>query len=177
MSHSVFRLDDYDKHISSKIVMALARVSQSFKQLLWEKAKITGLSPIQIQILLFLEHHHTSLATVSYLAKELTVTKATLSDAVKALHQKKLVRKKYNQTDRRSYQLILTGKGKTLVLELDNFADPIKDIVATKNESDLYFFYKTLNSLLAGLHDNQILQVQRSCSSCSYFDSNSYCKL
>ncbi|MCV6630091.1 MAG: MarR family transcriptional regulator [Flavobacteriaceae bacterium] len=177
MSESIFSLDDTNKHISSKIVVALERVSQSFKRLLWEKAKTTGLSPIQIQVLLFIEHHDSHFATVSYLAKEFNVTKATMSDAIKALHNKKLIRKRYAKNDKRTYQIILAGKGRTTMLELNNYADSIQHIVAKNNDSDLYFFYKTLTALLGQLHQANILEVQRSCASCTYFHSDTYCSL
>ena len=53
MSDSVFNPNHQETDISSKIVAGLERISEAFKVLLWEKAKLLGLSPIQIQILIF----------------------------------------------------------------------------------------------------------------------------
>ena len=65
--------------LESKILNGLERLSEVLKSLLWEKAKIHGISPIQIQILLFVSNHHLDICNVSYLAKEFNVTKATIS--------------------------------------------------------------------------------------------------
>ena len=57
MDKSVFNPKHQEENISSKIVSGLERVSEVFKILLWEKAKRVGLSPIQIQILIFISFH------------------------------------------------------------------------------------------------------------------------
>ena len=86
---SVFNLDNQNAGLNSKIVAGLERLSQAFRTLLWEKAKEFGLSPIQIQVLIFIHYHSKEKSTVSYLAQEFNLTKPTISDAIKALEQKK----------------------------------------------------------------------------------------
>ena len=61
MKESTFNPEQQDKDISSKIVAGLERVSEVFKILLWENAKLVGLSPIQIQILIFVAFHKRNL--------------------------------------------------------------------------------------------------------------------
>ena len=51
MDKSIFNPRDQESNISNKIIVGLERISEVFKVLLWEKAKLVGLSPIQIQIL------------------------------------------------------------------------------------------------------------------------------
>ena len=48
-----------------KLLIGLERISQAFKVLLWNKAKEYGLSPIQIQILIFVAHHKSEYNNVS----------------------------------------------------------------------------------------------------------------
>ena len=60
----------------SKLLNALERLSETLKSLLWEQAKRYGVSPIQIQILLFVAEQPADLTGVSYLAREFNVTKA-----------------------------------------------------------------------------------------------------
>ena len=91
MGESVFNPDQQEKDISSKIVAGLERISEVFKVLLWEKAKMVGLSPIQIQMLIFIAFHKQELCNVSHLAKEFNITKPTVSDAIKVLDKKKSV--------------------------------------------------------------------------------------
>ena len=57
MSNSDFNLDYQNKNIESKIVAALERLSQAFRVLLWQESKEFSLSPIQVQVLIFLLHH------------------------------------------------------------------------------------------------------------------------
>ena len=90
---SVFNLTEQNFNLESKIVAGLERLSQVFRILLWEKAKENNLSPIQIQILNFVQHHSIEKNTVSYLAQEFNITKSTISDAVKVLEQKNLIKK------------------------------------------------------------------------------------
>ena len=88
MENSPFNPEQQEKDLSSKIVAGLERVSEVFKILLWQKAKAIKLSSIQIQILIFLAFHKSSLCNVSHLAKEFNVTKPTISDAIKILDKK-----------------------------------------------------------------------------------------
>ena len=54
---------------------------------------------LQIQLLIFIKHHSKNKATVSYLAKEFNLTKATISDTIKILKQKKYITKTINAND------------------------------------------------------------------------------
>ena len=54
---SVFNLEEQNTNLDSKIVAGLERLSQVFRILLWEKAKEHSLSPIQIQLMIFIQHH------------------------------------------------------------------------------------------------------------------------
>ncbi|MEO6831625.1 MAG: MarR family transcriptional regulator, partial [Chitinophagaceae bacterium] len=57
MSKSAFDLSQQNRSIDSKIVVSLERISQAFRVLLWKESKEFSLSPIQIQVLIFLLHH------------------------------------------------------------------------------------------------------------------------
>ena len=82
MKKSVFDLDHQNASVESRIVASLERVSQAFRVLLWNESKEFSLSPIQIQVLIFLLHHSDEKRKVSYLADEFNMTKATISDTV-----------------------------------------------------------------------------------------------
>jgi len=43
--------------IDLKIVSALERIAQIMRVLVWEKAKLLAINPVQMQILIFLLHH------------------------------------------------------------------------------------------------------------------------
>jgi DNA-binding MarR family transcriptional regulator len=166
--------------VSSKIVTGLERISEVFKLLLWEKAKHIGLSPIQIQTLIFVAFHKSELCTVSHLAKEFNITKPTISDAVKVLDRKGIIFKDFSTTDQRSYTIQLTDLGKQLVAETNDFASPLKAQVDTFDVAELDSIFKTLSELIYKLNQNGILTVQRTCYGCKFYqknDTSDYCNL
>ncbi|WP_299622820.1 MarR family winged helix-turn-helix transcriptional regulator [uncultured Tenacibaculum sp.] len=180
MNESTFNPEQQEKDISSKIVAGLERVSEVFKKLLWEKAKLIGLSPIQIQILIFITFHKRDLCNVSHLAKEFNVTKPTISDAIRVLHKKELIIKDYSSSDNRSYTIILSEKGKDIVNETQGFSNPLKNQVDNFEQQEKESLFETLSTLIHKLNKNGILSVQRTCYGCKFYqknDTSHFCNL
>lgn len=180
MEKSIFNPDQQQKDISSKIVTGLERISEVFKILLWEKAKLVGLSPIQIQILIFIAFHKQELCNVSHLAREFNITKPTVSDAVKALDKKGMISKDFSDTDNRSYTIQLSSLGQKIVLETNDFANPLKREIDDFEQADLEGVFQTLSELIYKLNRSGILSVQRTCFGCKFYEKNDeadYCSL
>ncbi len=180
MNNSVFNPEQQQKEISSKIVAGLERISEVFKVLLWEKAKKVGLSPIQIQILIFIAFHKQELCNVSHLAKEFNISKPTVSDAIKVLDRKEMILKDFSSPDSRSYTIHLSALGKKIVAETNDFAEPLKAQIDTIGSNELENVFKTLGELIYKLNRNGILTVQRTCYGCTYYQKNKktdYCNL
>lgn len=180
MIESTFNPTHQEKDISSKIVAGLERVSEVFKILLWEKAKLVGLSPIQIQILIFIAYHKNNLCNVSHLAKEFNITKPTVSDAIRILDKKKLIVKDFSSADSRSYSILLSDLGTKIVEQTYNFSNPLKKQVESFNESELESLFRTLSELIYKLNRTGILSVQRTCFGCKFYQKNQgsdYCNL
>ncbi len=179
MKDSVFD-PNQQQEVSGKIVAGLERISEVFRSLLWEKAKLVGLSPIQIQVLIFIAYHKHELCNVSHLAKEFNLTKPTISDAVKALDKKKMIVKDYSSSDNRSYTIQLSVLGEETVSKTDDFANPLASLVANFDKADLDSVFKTLSKLIYTLNQNGILEVQRTCYGCTFYQKNKetdYCNL
>ncbi len=180
MDKSVFNPKQQQQDLSSKIVAGLGRVSEIFKILLWEKAKLVGLSPIQIQILIFITYHKQELCNVSHLAKEFNITKPTISDAVKILDKKKMIIKDFSSSDSRSYTIQLSESGKEIVSKTNDLANPLKNQIDNLEQNDLNTVFKTLSELIYKLNRNGILTVQRTCFGCKFYqknDTSDYCNL
>lgn len=177
---SIFNPEQQQKDISSKIVAGLERISEVFKTLLWDKAKLVGLSPIQIQLLIFIAFHKPELCNVSHLAKEFNITKPTVSDAIKILDKKGMIVKDFSSTDNRSYSMHLSQLGKEILSKTNDFANPLKNEIDGLGQSDLDDVFKTLGELIYKLNRNGILTVQRTCYGCSFYQKNKdadYCNL
>ncbi|PCJ63607.1 MAG: MarR family transcriptional regulator [Bacteroidetes bacterium] len=180
MKKSVFNIEFQQSNITSKIVVGLERISEVFKVLLWEHAKVIGLSPIQIQILIFIAYHKSELCNVSHLAKEFNITKPTVSDAIRVLDKKKFIVKDYSSSDSRSYSILLSNLGKRTVSETENFANPIGAQLENIEIADLENVFSTLSKLIYQLNRNGILTVQRTCYGCKFYDKSQntdYCNL
>ena len=169
MKTNTFNPDQQEKNISSKIVAGLERISEVFKILLWEKAKLLGLSPIQIQILIFIAFHKPQLCKVSQLALEFNLTKATISDAIRVLNKKGLIEKDFSSPDSRSYSIFLSDLGREIVNQTSDFS-----------KVELEGLFATLSDLIYKLNQKGILSVQRSCYGCRFFQKKSeenFCNL
>ena len=126
MKHSSFSLNKQNQKIESRIVVALERISEAFRVLLWNESKENSLSPIQIQILIFIHFHSLEKCKVGYLAAEFNMTKATISDSVRVLLAKELVTKATDPLDTRSYSLSLTNEGQKIAVKASFFASSIE---------------------------------------------------
>ncbi len=180
MDKSIFNPRGQENDISSKIIVGFERISEVFKILLWEKAKLVGLSPIQIQILIFIMYHKQELCNVSHLAREFNITKPTISDAVRILDKKGMITKDLSSIDNRSYSIRLSPAGNKIVAEIENFADPFKSQLKGIEQSNLENLFGTLSKLIYQLNRNGILTVQRTCYGCKFYDqtgNKDYCNL
>ncbi len=166
--------------LNNKVIVGLERISEVFKTMLWEKAKVHGISPIQIQTLLFIAHHKPALCNVSHLAKEFNVTKPTISDVIRVLDKKGLVEKDHSSADSRSYSLFVSAIGKELIKELESYSLPLQQELSLFGESELASLYATVSKLIFQLNRAGILSVQRTCFGCKFYskqDSTHYCQL
>jgi DNA-binding MarR family transcriptional regulator len=180
MNDSIFNPDFQNQNSSSKIIVALERISEAFKVLLWDKAKEFGLSPIQIQILIFVAYHKQELCNVSHLSMEFNITKPTVSDAVKALIKKELIEKDFSSSDNRSYTILLTPSGKEVIKQTEDFANPLKSKLDTFEESKLDDLFHTLSQVIYKLNQAGILTVQRTCFGCKFYKKSNdihFCNL
>lgn len=165
--------------LDKQIVFALERISEAFRVLLWEQSRDTGLSPIQIQILIFI-NSHSAKATVSYLAQEFNMTKATISDSVKTLLNKGLVLKVPHAVDSRSFSLRLTEGGKAVADKTSVFTHAFTDLLLKFGPQDKHSLYHSLSEMIKGLNQKGIISVQRNCISCRFHsvtDGAHYCGL
>jgi DNA-binding MarR family transcriptional regulator len=169
MGKSPFDLKHQNENIDSRIVAAMERVSQAFRVLLWNESKELSLSPIQIQILIFLMFHSEEKRKVSYLAEEFNMTKATISDSIKVLEQKKFIRKEYELHDTRSYVIYLTTKGLELAKRTAAFTNQIQVPITRLNAEDKENLLISLMGIIQHLNKTGVITIQRMCKTCAHF--------
>lgn len=182
MAKSDFDLTQQNKNLDSKIVASLERIAQAFRVLLWDESKTLALTPIQVQVLIFLHFHSEDKRKVSFLAKEFNITKATISDTVKILENKKLISKEYLQHDTRSYIINLTQNGIDIAEKTSLFTKEIKAPINKLHNDDKENLLLSLLNIIRHLNQSGIINIQRMCMTCSYYKpakkgQNHFCKL
>ncbi|MBK9593065.1 MAG: winged helix-turn-helix transcriptional regulator [Crocinitomicaceae bacterium] len=165
--------------MESRIVVALERISEAFRVLLWNESKENSLSPIQIQILIFIYFHSLEKCKVGYLADEFNMTKATISDSVKILLSKELVSKETDPIDTRSFSLSLTNEGKKIAKKASLFASSIEQPIEKLTQEQKTIMLNGLLKLIYDLNKSGIITIQRMCFTCSNYQRKGvhYCKL
>lgn len=180
MMSSPFDPLQQENSLDARITFALERISLVFKSLLLEQGKQTNLSPIQLQILVFLLYHGPQKCKISYLATEFSLTKATVSDSVKVLLQKELVKKTTDSGDSRSFSISLTISGKKTAEAASMYARPLESIVADQDRLQKEMLYRILLNTILELQRSCLIPLQRMCFSCVHYkndDDNHYCTL
>ncbi|AFH50893.1 Transcriptional regulator [Ignavibacterium album JCM 16511] len=166
---SIFNHKYQHNDVDAKLVLALERISHIFRVLLWEQTKQYNLSPIQTQILIHVYHQPEAERNITALAQRLNITKATVSDAVKSLVQKKLLKKLSDKEDARFFYLVLTPKGNELVKKIENWGEQFKrnfkDIPIGKKSA----LYETLLQILINFEEEGIINRNRICFTCRHF--------
>lgn len=182
MNKSPFDMNHQNESVEGRIVAALERVSQAFRVLLWNESKEFSLSPIQVQILIFLLHHDAEKRKVSYIADEFNMTKPTISDAIKSLEEKSLLQKEFEEQDNRSYIIQLTKKGKELAKKTSLFAGELLKPVNKMNGDDKENLLLSLLNIIRHLNQQGVISIQRMCFTCVHYQAaangkNHFCNL
>lgn len=181
MNVSDFDLTYQNQNTESKIITSLERISQAFRVLLWQESKEYSLSPIQVQVLIFLLYHSSEKRKVSYLADEFNMTKATISDTVKTLEQKELITKEFEPQDTRSYIISLTEKGSDIALRTSLFTQEIRTPIDKMNPEDKQKMLLHLMEIIRYLNKSGVITIQRMCMTCAFYKSdngqNHFCSL
>jgi DNA-binding MarR family transcriptional regulator len=164
-------------HVNSKVVVSLEKLSEVFRVMLWDSGKKYGLSPIQIQLLLFVKYHpeedfREDLRKVAYMAKEFNMTKATISDSLKTLEQKGLVRKKTDAEDARSVTISLSAKGEKIAQHISDYSDTLSGAIDKLSPTERDNLLLTLMKISRHLLENDTLSVERMCFHCANYKGN-----
>ena len=155
--------------LQAKIVIALEKIGEAFRVLQWDKAKQFGVSPLQLQIVIFVKNHPLDMCKVAFLAQEFNVTKATISDAVKALVQKDILIKKTDLTDSRCFLLLLTDKGSKMVSQLEQYPAEVEHSINRIEGVGGEDMMTGLMEIIWHLNKLNVITQQRMCFTCTHF--------
>jgi DNA-binding MarR family transcriptional regulator len=170
---SAFNPERHITNVDYKIVAALEKISEVFRVLLWTEAKEHKLSPIQMQLLIFIKYHNNDKQRrIASMAREFNLTKATISDSIKVLEQKGLIKRTDDILDSRSFNFSLTDQGMKLTGMIENFTLPLDGAIATLAPDKKEQFLLSVLDLIFRLNQTGIISTQRMCYNCFYYNGD-----
>ncbi|MGV9013512.1 MAG: MarR family winged helix-turn-helix transcriptional regulator [Flavobacteriales bacterium] len=151
--------------LDAHLAQVLERIGEVTRALRWKQAVEEGSSPLQIRIMGFLADHADEGIGVARLAGELMVSKATISDSVKLLADRKFVIRKPDKSDARSHALHLTAAGKRHI----SSGSPLDSAIAALGQERKEALLVGLMGVLESLFLKDSLNVQRLCFTCKHY--------
>jgi DNA-binding MarR family transcriptional regulator len=155
--------------VDKKIVAALDRISQAYRVLLQEEAQGRSLSPIQARFLVHLLHHRDELGRVGRLAEEFGLSRATVSDAVRTLESKGLVRRELWPRDGRVASLKLTPAGEEAAAGLSGWTAVVEEQLGAFAPEEKEAVMRFLMRLISALQGEGVISLARMCITCRFF--------
>ncbi len=157
-------------NLDAKVIAGVERLSTVFKSGLQATAKKYKLTPLQAQLLIFIAEHKSGLCSVTSLAAEFSVTKATVSDSLKTLVNKGYLEKIYNPNDARAFHLSIVATAKPMVSELSQFGSTMADLVKSMGDHEIEHFSELILKMLALCGQAGLISA-RQCYSCRYYEA------
>ena len=169
------------KDLDTKLIVAIDRIARVQRNLIWEKAKLYGLYPLQAQILLYLIENKPENCIITKLSLEFGVSQPTISSSVKALIKKGLIQAVTWEKNKHFKILTITESGKELVKKLLDWDYYLKKPLKSIPEDEKIKAYSFLLSYVVKLRNDKTLLLAKACPLCKYCTVNErgkyYCKL
>lgn len=169
-----FNPRDRELNRAGRAAIALYRISQAIGHLLRVRGEARGLSPAQIQALLFLNHVRPGVRTIGGLASRLAATYATTSGVADALERKRLIERRPLPEDRRTVSLTLTEDGAREAADLEDVLDEIEAAVNGLPEIEQMALTRATQAIVRRLQASGHIQVYEMCWGCQFFRQDAH---
>lgn len=156
-------------NLDENIIAILDKIADIRRAMLWKVSERYNLTPLQIQILQYIKSCSSSRnITPTDIVKELYVSKATTSSALKTLLEKSMIKKNHDENDSRSYYLTLTKKAKKVLQEIDYTRHEISKYFTRIDSNDKKAVLKVLTQFVAAMHSDGVIDYVALCFNCEY---------
>ncbi|MBS1583244.1 MAG: winged helix-turn-helix transcriptional regulator [Bacteroidetes bacterium] len=152
-----------DRHIAA----ILERIGEVARADRWRQAAGTETTPLQARVLAFIGGHPHEGIGVARLAQELQVSRPTVSDCVKVLVEKGLLKRIADPRDARSHALVLSPKGRRHQAAIA--PDPLDRSITGLGTADKEALLLHLMQVLRNLFTQGTIDVQRMCWTCAHY--------
>ncbi len=158
--------------IEERLLFGLEQVVQAVGFLSERRSRDCALSALQLRIVTTLLKKGAK-RTVGGVAEELSLTPATVSDAVASLVRKGFLSKKQGTEDARVSHLSLSPRGKRLALS-QTAPGELVDLIRTLSKGERESLLLVLIKLIRGFQERGMIPIARMCANCRFFSPNAY---
>ena len=158
--------------LPDRLVTGLSKIGLAMKSRTWRRKGRQGIGPLQIQVLTFLRSRPNHSATVSTIARELSVKLPTASEVIRTLEQKRLVRRRRREADNRIVTVHLTALGAKAGNVENRWPEILASATQNLSNQEQVALLTALVKLIRALQLQGEIAVARMCVSCKHFQPN-----
>jgi len=155
--------------LPDRLVTGLSKIGLAMKSRAWRRKGRQGIGPLQIQVLTFLRSRPNQSATVSTIARELSVKLPTASEVIRTLEHKRLVRRRRREIDNRVVTVHLTSLGAKAGHVENRWPEILASATENLSMQEQVALLTALVKLIRALQLQGEIQVARMCISCEHF--------
>lgn len=155
--------------LPNRLVAALSKIGLAMKSRTWRRQGRQGIGPLQVQVLSFLRSRPNQSATVSTIARELSVKLPTASEVIRTLEKKRLVRRRRREVDNRVVTVHLTALGAKAGHVANGWPEILASATQHLSTQEQIGLLTSLVKLIRALQLQGEIPVARMCVSCEYF--------
>ena len=155
--------------LPDRLVTGLSKIGLAMKSRAWRRKGRQGIGPLQIQVLTFLRSRPNQSATVSTIARELSVKLPTASEVIRTLEHKRLVRRRRREIDNRVVTVHLTLLGAKAGHVENRWPEILASATENLSMQEQVALLTALVKLIRALQLQGEIPVARMCISCEHF--------
>ncbi len=160
--------------LPDRLISGLSKIGLAMKSRPWRRQGQQGVGPLQVQVLTFLRSRPHYAATVSTIAHELSVKLPTASEVIRTLEQKRLVRRRREETDNRVVTVHLTANGAKAGQMASGWPEILAAATQQLSRQEQVSLLTILVKLIRSLQVQGEIPVARMCVSCEHFRPHAY---
>jgi len=155
--------------LADRLVTGLSKIGLAMKSRPWRRQGQQGVGPLQVQVLTFLRGRSNHMATVSTIARELSVKLPTASEVIRTLEHKRLVRRRRTEADNRVVTVHLTAKGVKAGHVVSGWPEIMAAATDHLSHQEQVALLTILVKLIRALQAKGEIPVARMCVTCEHF--------
>lgn len=160
--------DQSQQSLHDRVTTGLAKIAMAIKSRAWREGGRQWLPPLQAQTLRLLHRRSGQDTMVSVIASELAVTMPTVSEMLRVLIAKGMVKKIRSKDDHRVYKIELTPKGRREAARLSEWPY-LRAACEELSDAEQVVLLRATIKIIRGLQEQGEISTARMCVTCQYF--------